>query len=142
MTPVEGFAVYDSGDADYPFTVAGLTGDFKVEGGEPGTDYSYEYKSSTLKILTGKSMTVSMRDGVAQTERDRIVVPVNTNADVALAGVDVRLSGDDDCAFQIELGAGCGRQLPRQRREPRRLGGVGWGVRGHRRQRLSYGEVL
>ncbi len=105
VTPVEGFAVYDSGDADYPFTVAGLTGDFKVEGGEPGTDYSYEYKSSTLKILTGKSMTVSMRDGVAQTERDRIVVPVNTNADVALAGVDVRLSGDDDCAFQIELGA-------------------------------------
>lgn len=105
VTPVEGFAVYDSGDADYPFTVAGLTGDFQVDGGEPGADYSYDYPSSTLKILTGKPMSVSMSDGVAQTERDRIVVPSGTNADVALAGVDVRLSGDDDCAFEVQPGA-------------------------------------
>ena len=54
VTPVEGFAVYDSGDADYPFTVAGLTGDFQVDGGEPGADYSYDYPSSTLKILTDR----------------------------------------------------------------------------------------
>ena len=102
VTPVEGFAVYDSGDADYPFTVAGLTGDFKVEGGEPGTDYSYEYKSSTLKILTDVPLSVSMRDGVEQTKRDRIEMFESEVANVTLAGVRIDASGDEyGCAFAM-----------------------------------------
>ena len=106
VTPAEGFAVYDSGDADYPFAVAGLAGDFKVEGGTRGTDYSYDYPNSMLEILTGTPVTISMRDGVEQTEHDRIVVPApNKNANITLAGVDVKLSDDFDCAFEVQPGA-------------------------------------
>ena len=108
VTPAAGFAVYASGDADYPYVVTGLAGDFKVDGGERDVDYSYDYPSSTLQILTGKLMTVSMRDGVAQTERDRIVVPKSNTAgaNVTLAGIKVDVSGDpSDSAFEIESGA-------------------------------------
>ncbi len=113
VTPASGFAVHDSGDAGYPYAVAGAAGDFKVDGGTRGVDYSYDYPTSTLKVLTGIPVTISMRDGVAQTERDRIAV-TGAAADVTLAGVKIDVSGDLDeygdprlsaCAFAIGSGS-------------------------------------
>ena len=104
-SPVAGCRVFDSGDVNYPLAVSGLAGDFKVEGGSLGSDYSYDYAAGELSILTGEQLTLSMRDGIAQTARDRIVVPEGVAANVTLSDVDIDLGGDNDCAFQIVPGA-------------------------------------
>lgn len=105
IEPAAGCLVYGSGDAGYPYAVSGPAGEFEVVGGELGAGYSYDYASGVLSVETESQLEISMRNGVSATRRDRIVVPEGKNADIVLAGVDINLGGNDDCAFQITPGA-------------------------------------
>ncbi len=81
---------------------AETVGAFNVEGGARGTDYSYD--GGVLSILTDAPLTVSMANPGETTNSDRIVVPSsNKAADVTLAGVNIELSDDYGCAFEIKL---------------------------------------
>ncbi len=72
-------------DRERDLTITSNTSEAAVE----GTDYSYAL--GVLTILSDKSMTVGMRNGVARTA-DRIVTAAGVNANITLSGVNIDTS--------------------------------------------------
>ncbi len=75
-------------------------GDFTVTGGRNGSDYRYE--DHVLYILTDAPVTIS-----GKTTLDRIRVESGVNANITLAGVDIRIPDAGQVpAFEIAEGSG------------------------------------
>lgn len=67
-------------------------GPFTVSGGVTGTDYQYE--NNALMILSGTELTIS----TAAETSDRIVVNSGVEANLILAGINIKTSGKSDCS--------------------------------------------
>ena len=86
---------------------AETVGAFEIVATDPGQPLDggdYSYSGNVLEIKTDKPVTVSMANPDATTNTDRIVVS-SLAADITLAGVKIKLSVDDDCAFEIKSNA-------------------------------------
>ncbi len=73
-------------------------GAFEVTGGTKDTDYTYE--EGVLTIKTATPITIANTDPNTPTT-DRILVADGVNANVTLAGVNIKLSGWGNCALKI-----------------------------------------
>lgn len=77
---------------------AETAGAFTVTGGTSGTDYTYS--GNQLTVLTGTPLTIKNTDPSTATE-DRIFVNDGVNANITLAGVNIKCSSLFYSAFQI-----------------------------------------
>lgn len=72
--------------------------DFAITGNSTG--YTYD-ASGVLTFTQDGTYTVSMAEGVTQTTTDRIVIASGVTADITLSGVDIDVSGANQCAFDM-----------------------------------------
>ena len=77
------------------------TGDFTVEGGQAGTDYSYA--DNTLTILSDTPLTIS-----GATKQDKIVIQDGITANVTINNLYIQSS---NCAFEVAGNATCNLTL-------------------------------
>ncbi len=83
------------------FALAETCGDFEVDGGTYGVDYTYE--SNVLSVKSSTSLTIAMRAGVSRTD-NRIEVE-NESANITLNEVDIDVSSAGEAALRVSSGS-------------------------------------
>ncbi len=89
----------DEPDVDWSTTET-TAGDFVIIGGQPNVDYSFA--SNILTILTNRTLTLKTTKTTAQ----RIVVPVNVEANLIFDGVNITTSSNSPFTLTPAVGGG------------------------------------